>query len=184
MAGGINLFIYSSNNPINITDPFGLRPLTEGEKNALRFYFGASLNVDAIDLEESIHGGAWSPSGNNISVPKNYFKNSDPCEELDLTDPNIYSVFAHEALHVWQRQHGQSVTVAGFFLHFGRIVSLGAYDPYEYDYSITDPNLLLNEFSSGNVEQQGWIFQNYVYSDQMGYNTSRYDRIADYVYWR
>ena len=161
----------------------------------MRFYFGASLNVDVIDLEQSIHGGGWSPSGNNISLPLNYFTNSNECEELNLSDPAIYSVFAHEALHVWQRQHGRDVTSEAIPLQLGRFFSFGTYDPYDYDDSISDPSKLLGIFKSGSVEQQGSIFQDYVYRHQLNliefqkqsgirYRVNKFLDIADYVYWK
>jgi RHS repeat-associated protein len=182
-AGGINLYPYSNNNPVNWVDPLGLRSLTEGEKNALRYYFGASLNVDAINLEISESGSMWSPTGNNIYLPKEFFKENSECEELKITDPGIYAVFAHEALHVWQRQHGKNVFIRGGALQLARILTFGLYDPYKYD-NTTDPTKLLNVFKSGTVEQQGAILQQYVLDEQLGFDTSRYDEIAQYIYWR
>jgi RHS repeat-associated protein len=183
LAGGINPYTYSLNNPINLIDPLGLRALTEGEKNALRYYFGASLNVDAINLEISQSGSMWSPTGNNIYLPKEFFSNNSECEELKVDNPGIYAVFAHESLHVWQRQHGQNVTLSGGALQLGRILSFGLYDPYKYK-NTSDPQKLLDVFKSGNIEQQGAIFQQYVLDEQRGLDTSRYDEVAQYVYWR
>lgn len=183
LDGGINPYVYSLNNPINLIDPLGLRSLTEGEKNSLRYYFGASLNVNAINLEVSQSGSMWSPTGNNIYLPEEFFSNNSECGELKVENPGIFAVFAHEALHVWQRQHGQSVTVSGGALQLGRILSFGLYDPYKYK-NTSDPQQMLDVFKSGNVEQQGAIFQQYVLDEQRGLDTSRYDQVAQYVYWR
>jgi len=189
LAGGLNLFSYSSNNPANWNDPYGLRPLKSKEINALKKYFGSSLKTDKIDLEISSHGGAWSPYGNQISLPEDFFKNNDECQELELTDPDIFSIFIHEAFHVWQRQHGMNVTSEAFFLHMVRILSLGNYDPYEYDTSITTPVDLLNEFRSSNVEAQAQIYQDYVWRDQQNlrsgyrrFSTSKFSDVFNYVY--
>lgn len=125
----------------------------------------------------------WSPTGNNIYLPKEFFNNNSECGELKVDNPGIYSVLVHEALHVWQRQHGKNVTLSGGALQLGRILSFGLYDPYKYK-STSDPQQMLEVFKSGNVEQQGAIFQQNVLDEQRGLDTSRYDQVAQYVYWR
>jgi RHS repeat-associated protein len=192
LAGGINRYIYANLNPINSIDPLGLRPLTEGEKNALRYYFGPSANLNAIDLEGTTgRGNTVFP--NNINLPWKYFKNNDECEEVDLDNATAFSVLAHEVLHHWQRQHGRSVTLAAAIPQLGYWLRI--HDPYNYDRSITDSNLLLSEFISGSVEQQGQMFEDFVFQDQTNrqarekgypnrYNISRFEGISQHVYWR
>ncbi len=64
-------------------------------------------------------------------------------------------------------------------LQFGRLLCI--HNPYKYDNSITDPIVMSNEFEEGSVEQQGQIFQDFVYDLHTGKDTSKYYRVSDYV---
>ncbi len=60
--------------------------------------------LDSINLgSTTFNDRAWSPYGSQIHIPESYFKDGDPSKELNLSDPYTVGVFAHEALHVWQR---------------------------------------------------------------------------------
>jgi hypothetical protein len=100
---------------------------------------------------------------------------------LKLSSATIYSLFAHEALHVWQRQYGEWVTLKGFFLQIGRVFGI---DPYEYDRSIYKPHELLSVFKAGNIERQAQIFEDFVYRYQRGLDTSKFFGVWRHTYWR
>ena len=74
-------------------------------------------------------------------------------------------IFAHEALHVWQRVHRHcAVHVAGV----ERACGSGAAHyvrAYRYDTRLADPAELLREFLAGNIERQGQMFEDYVRSN-------------------
>ena len=156
-----------------------MRSLTVAERRALKLLFGGSLNVDPIGVGASVHNRPWSPYGNRIGLPDRFFKNRSESGELELSDPYTLSVFAHEALHVWQRQHGEWVTTSAALLQFGRLLRI--YNPYKYDKSVTDPDVLLRQFEEGSVEQQGQIFQSFVYDLRTGKDTAKYCGVWNYV---
>ncbi|MET0343141.1 MAG: hypothetical protein ABW252_19185, partial [Polyangiales bacterium] len=103
----------------------------------------------------------------------------DPRAEVRLDVPSIAAVFAHEAVHVWQRQGGRRVTWEGARLQAG--YTLGLFDPYAYDARATCPATLLSLFVLGNIEQQGRIFEDYVRADLEGRDTERFGQVADWV---
>jgi len=166
------------NNPVNLIDPLGDRSLTSHEKQFLSTFFGSSLNSTGIDIDVSIGSRAWSPYGDNIRLPAKYFKNGNLDCGVDLSNPLAASIFGHEATHVWQRQHGQWVTTQGLFLQIA--YSLGI-NVYQYDASQTDPAIMLDNFLSGNIEQQGQIVQDFVYNSRTGGNTSPYVGVGSYL---
>jgi hypothetical protein len=87
------------------------------------------------------------------------------------------AVLAHEALHAWQRQHWRWVTLQGIPLQAG--YALGLCDPYRHDLS-EDPREMLCSFMTGNIEQQGRIFERYVHASLTGGDTAAY-RVTDHV---
>jgi hypothetical protein len=54
-------------------------------------------------------------------------------------------------------------------------------DPYAY-VRREDNRCLLSEFVLGNIEQQGKIFQDYVFAERTGQATDRFSRIASWVH--
>ena len=95
--------------------------------------------------------------------PESYFTDSGA---LNLADSSVAAALAHEATHVWQRQHGEWVTAKAAPLQAG--YSLGLCNPYAYDRSQSDPALLLRDFMRGNTEQQGAMVQALVRLDGEG----------------
>lgn len=177
-GGATNLYDYARQNPVALIDVTGLRPLTDTEKNALRVYFGRSLNADVIDLDSALGSRPYSPAGNKIRLPSSYFRGNRPCGEVILTDPAIYSMFAHESLHVWQRQHGVYVTTKGLFLQLGYL--LGA-KVYRYNIGISDPAKMLQEFIKSNIEAQGQIWEDFVRMSENGSNVYKFHDVYNYV---
>ena len=156
-----------------------MRRVTDGERAFLDEYFGGALAADRIVIGSSLGRRSWSPLGGRISLTRDLFLDEDPRAEVRLAHPRAASIFAHEALHVWQRQHGRRVTWEGARLQAG--YSLGLFDPYAYDEAVRDPVALLTLFVLGNIEQQGRMFEHYVYADRIGGDTRRFRAIAAWV---
>ncbi|MDB4988235.1 MAG: hypothetical protein JWN04_3413 [Myxococcaceae bacterium] len=156
-----------------------MRRVTQAERAFLAHYFGDSLAIERISIGSSLGSRSWSPLGARISLTRDLFREREPRAEVRLDNPLAASVFAHEALHVWQRQHGRAVTRQGARLQAG--YALGLFDPYAYDVSVVDPASLLALFVLGNIEQQGRMMQDYVAADLQGLDTSRFDRLAAWI---
>ncbi|MBB2488187.1 hypothetical protein H5407_23410 [Mitsuaria sp. WAJ17] len=70
------------------------------------------------------------------------------------------------------------VTILGLKLQAKQ--KLFGFDPYKYDIS-NDPQAMLNTFLNGNIEQQGQIFQDYLFILLQGGDYSRYQDVADHL---
>jgi hypothetical protein len=151
-----------------------MRRVTAREREFLREYFAGSLDVDRIWIGSSLGKRSWSPFGARISLTRDLFAGA----EVALNEPRAASIFAHEALHVWQRQHGRAVTREGAWLQAG--YALGR-DPYAYDTRVVDAGDLLAMFVLGNIERQGRMMQDYVFAACSGGDTARYAKIASWV---
>ena len=183
-AGGVNMYAYCASDPINRVDPTGLRPLWDVEKAFLRRYYGSSLDLSRVDVDTSIGPRPWSPYGNNIRFPKEMFFNGDSRQMLRLDDKGVETALAHEAFHVWQRQHGHMVTSLAAIQQV--LLSLGVLDPYSYDNRGDDVDIY-SRFVLGGVEEQAQIFEDYVAADLSGdvAGAARYNRVAWHVKtWR
>ncbi|MFT3927277.1 MAG: hypothetical protein QM778_32330 [Myxococcales bacterium] len=155
-----------------------MRRLTGEEQAFLVRYFGGALDLEPIRLSTSIGARSWSPYGARISLVKGLYRERTLEAGVALDDPRAASVFAHEAIHVWQRQRGRAVTRPGAWLQ--TLYFLGIRDPYAYVPRL-DARCLLSEFVLGNVEQQGKIFQDYVFAERTGQASERFSRIAAWV---
>lgn len=154
------------------------RPLSERERQFLQTCFGDSLHDAPIRVVASIGHRSWSPFGHRISLVRKHFVGGSAHEELRLDEPSTAACLAHEALHVWQRQHGRRVTWEAIPLQVG--YSLGRIDPYSYDRTC-DPQRMLEQFIQGNVEQQGKIFEDYVYTLRGGREAAAFEAVARHV---
>jgi hypothetical protein len=156
-----------------------MRRVTDGERAFLRHYFGEALAIDRIWIGSSLGARSWSPLGGRISLTRDLFRERKPHAEVRLDLPAVAAVFAHEALHVWQRQRGRRVTWEGAWLQGG--YALGLFDPYAYDARGADAPTLLMRFVLGDIEQQGRMFQDYVEADLLGHDTARFEQVAAWV---
>jgi hypothetical protein len=154
------------------------RPLSPEERGFLARHFGASLALDGVRIARSLGRRAWSPYGQRISLTPSCFAGGDARAQIALDDPRAASILAHEALHVWQRQHGVHVTLHGAVLQAGYVLRIR--DPYRYDAS-EDPQHMLAQFVGGNIEQQGKIFEDYVFAWLSGRDTQRFDAVVAHV---
>jgi hypothetical protein len=155
-----------------------MRRLHEVETEFLQRFFGDSLDMSRIRVGSSLGRRSWSPFGARISLSKRHFRERHPGSEVDLEDPHSASVFAHEAMHVWQRQHGRGVTREAIPLQAGYL--LGRLDPYAYEAS-DDPDVMLALFERCNVEQQAKIFEDYVLGTLRGGSVRAFEGIASAV---
>jgi RHS repeat-associated protein len=183
MNGGVNTYAYVQGNPVSNTDPLGLRTLSPSETLFLRAHFGKCLDslMPKFDVQVRTIGDtsrAISLNGGLISFPKRYFIDGNPDSPLDLSSPNIASIFGHESLHQLQRANGVSVTGRGIGLQLG--YSFGLFDPYSYK-EIADPTAMLDTFKNGNPERQGQMFQEYLKRYMTGQDGSNFQLIGDYV---
>lgn len=156
-----------------------MRRVNAEEQHFLAHYFGEALDLAPVRLGTSLGARSWSPYGARISLVRSLYRHGDLEAGVKLEDPYVASVFAHEAIHVWQRQRGRAVTRPGAWLQ--TLYALRLRDPYAYA-PRADSRCLLSEFVLGNVEQQGKIFQDYVFAERTGQATDRFSLIASWVH--
>jgi hypothetical protein len=157
------------------------RALLDSERDFLEREFGHSLELERLRIAgggQPLGRLAWQPAAALIQMADVCFEHDDPEQAVR---PAAYPIFAHEALHVWQRVHKQCavhVSVDGVWLGLVRGRSA-----YAYDARLEDPELVLQEFLSGNIERQGQIFEDYVRSnvEVIHARDPRFLAVADYV---
>jgi hypothetical protein len=142
---------------------FRPRPLLEVERGFLAQEFGDSLDLSRLALAGGGHPLGrigWQPLSARIQLADVCFENDDPTQAVR---ERLWPVLAHEALHVWQRVHRHhrlGVSVDGLLLGV-----LRGREAYAYDSQLADPEAVLGCFISGNIEQQGQMFEDYVRSN-------------------
>jgi hypothetical protein len=109
---------------------------------------------------------------------RGHFRGGSAASEVELDDPRSASVFAHEAMHVWQRQGGRRVTWEAIPLQAS--YTLSGVDPYAYE-RCEDPSQMLERFLKANVEQQAKMFEDFVYFDRTARDTSAFRDLVSHV---
>lgn len=147
--GGINLYVYAHNNPLAFTDPFGLRPLTQGEIDLLRSHYNDILDYTTIDVGEGglfttiatlLQGPTAVTVGNDVRFPKGHL-----LPDFSLGSLADQAWLVHEAGHVYEHQTNPSYSAIGAFLD------------RQYDYTL-DASKPLSEYG---WEQQPSILADY-----------------------
>ena len=157
------------------------RALNEREHAFLAGEFGDSLELERLRIAGGGHPFgrmAWQPLAAVMQFADACFDGSDPEQGLQARH---YPTLAHEALHVWQRVHGEcSVNVSIDGLWLGAFAGRAA---YQYDRSLCDPDAVLREFLSGNIERQGQMFEDLVRSNVADHSARdpKFSALARYV---
>ena len=101
--GGIDFYAYVENDPINLSDPFGFRPLTDCEKKRLSKYIPKE-DLDNADLHED-HVPWWLPkSSEAVTLHNNiYFRQGQYYPDR----PGGIAALGHELFHVGQYRRGE-----------------------------------------------------------------------------
>ena len=157
---------------------FAGRAPSETECNFLKTYFGDSLETKYLRIGASLGRRSWSPFGHRISLVRKHFRQRDVASEIALEDPHSASVFAHEAMHVWQRQGGRRVTWEAIPLQVA--YTLGRFNPYVYE-ACDDPEQMLERFLRANVEQQAKMLEDFVYRERCGADVGEFEGVARHV---
>jgi uncharacterized protein RhaS with RHS repeats len=101
--GGTDFYAYVDNDPVNLTDPFAYRPLTDCEKKRLSKYI-PKVDLDNADLHEG-HVPWWLPkSSEAVTLHNNiYFRAGQYYPDR----PGGIAALGHELFHVGQYRRGE-----------------------------------------------------------------------------
>jgi RHS repeat-associated protein len=100
--GGMNLYGYVENNPVNLVDPLGLRPLTDCEKEALKPYI-PKVDLDNADLHDGKVPWWLRKKYEGVTVHNDiYFRPG----VYNSSTPAGLALLGHELVHVGQFRNG------------------------------------------------------------------------------
>lgn len=117
-------------------------------------------------------------NGGRISLPGVCFEAGDATQVLRLHHPQVAGMFAHELLHVLQRELGMAVTRQTLLLQ--GTYFLAGRNPYLYRTS-ANARQMLRHFWAGNVEQQAQMWQDHVQAQVAGQSLPGHALLAQAV---
>jgi len=126
------------------------RPLNTEERALAESYFGDSIDLDKITLNQSsalVAANEYFP-GNNSSRPFVLGNTINFNHDLDLNDPDDRGIFLHELTHVWQFQSTEGINTQ---IQGAQLATDS--DNYVIDTALLDPNNPEN-IHDFNIEQQ------------------------------
>jgi len=134
----------------------GSRPLSEEERDIAEEYFGDSIDLDRVTINES---SALSEAnqhfpGNSGSRPFVVGNTINYPDDIDLSDPGERGTFIHELVHVWQFQNTEGVNVQ---IQGAQLAS----NPENYEIDTSLLNDVENFPEEFNIEQQAEIVRGY-----------------------
>lgn len=157
------------------------RPLAPAEQALLQRYFGGNLRYERIRVGATplgISRRASSPWGSTAFFPRSCFEAADPQRPLALSSMRVQRKLVHEATHIWQRQHGDWVTLRALPLQVRYLLGR---DVYGYDRTVDGPEPCLTLFRSANVEQQGQMIEELLGDEQRGAQSDKWQAVLRYL---
>jgi RHS repeat-associated protein len=103
-AGDVNFYAYVRNSPIDLVDPFGLRPLTDCEKDKLKDYIPQE-DLDNADITEG--KVPWYTPEDKIGITRGkkiYFR----AGAYNAATRGGIALLGHELVHVGQYRAGMN----------------------------------------------------------------------------
>lgn len=137
------------------------RGLTVGEKRLATSVFGASLNLDSVEIIAHrlvLKNYGVSPNGNV------YFNLANWCEDFSIKSLGQQSWLIHELTHVWQVQHGMRVLLRALFNR-------------KYSYVLKEGKV----FFKYGIEQQAQMVQDYFLKRAQGQECLAYEACIPFL---
>ncbi|MEH0195340.1 RHS repeat-associated core domain-containing protein [Caulobacter sp. CCNWLY153] len=159
----MNLYAYVNGDPLNLRDPDGQRPYTDGELNIVRQIFGDSVKYKDVNIREGsglnvAAAIAFKRGHGAITIGNTIYLKSDS-GDLSVSEPGL---IAHETTHIWQYQTKLGL-IKGPGIIAADTIKRGLDKAYDVSNVTADDNL-----SELGYEQQAQVVEEQVNSAQGG----------------